>query len=339
MAAINFDGTARKYALRAGGVVALACVLAAAAAVAWSAGDSLPGVAPARGAQPPRAGTPPPDGSAAAFIRAQASVTDVPPMAGDRANTVVAGPRMVYTASAPCRIVDTRTAGSGPVPADSVAEWVTVATDYGAQGGSVTSCGLDGVAVEAVMVNITAVFPATAGYATAYPAGSARPLAASLNYAAGAIVNNTVVAKVDTTSPARPFALYTHAQSHYVVDIVGYYTRETPGDYPLDCTDVTIDRYITSGLLFIENSTPARPSGYTIMSAQCKTSGSNSEGYEGQATINWSNNGLLRLDFPDRDVVACVGRDTVPSSVPGETVIQVVQHCCRVGPDANAPPP
>lgn len=330
MPAINVDGNARRYASRAGGVVALACVLAAAAAVAWTASDVRPGVAAPRGALPARAGAPLTAGSAAAFIRAQEALTAVPPMAGARPTTVVAGPRMVYTALAPCRIVDTRAAGIGPIAADSASAWVTVATDYSAQGGSGTSCGLDGVAAEAVMVNITAVLPTAAGYATAYPPGGARPLAASLNYAAGKIVNNTVVAKVDTASPGRPFALYTFAQSHYVVDIVGYYAREAPGDYALDCTDVRQTRYLTSGQLLNEVSRPSCPAGYKIMAVDCQYAGSGSEGYEGQATYNWSMNGLLYANSDLGERVVCVGRDTVPSSVPGGTVIEVVQHCCRV---------
>ncbi len=46
------------------------------------------------------------------------------------------------------------------------------------------------------MLNLTATNPTRTGYITAWPAGSARPLASNLNFAAGQTVPNLVIAKV-----------------------------------------------------------------------------------------------------------------------------------------------
>lgn len=265
-----------------------------------------------------------------ALVRAQQALAGTPPAMGDRSTTIAPGPRLAFTTIMPCRIADTRVAG-GPVDADTALQVVTMAVDYSAQGGIPSGCGLDAAAAEAVMVNITVVAPERAGYATAYPPGEARPLAASLNYAPGAIVNNTVVAKVATAQRGRPFALYSYARTHVVVDLVGYYTAPPPPrGVAIACTDVRIARSVDAGRLFLEASEPSCPAGYTAMSAGCESQTSGSPGHEGQATIDWTTSGLVWAGFPPATRVACVGRDMVPWTVGGSTPVTVVQHCCRV---------
>lgn len=134
---------------------------------------------------------------------------------------------LTFTPVAPCRIVDTRNAG-GVMATDSSRSYLAVAANVGstfsAQGGSNTNCGVAAVNASAVAINVTAVSPATGGFATVYPAGTTRPLAASVNYSAGAIVNNTVVVGIPNPVALTDFTIYTFAASHYVVDIVGYYS-------------------------------------------------------------------------------------------------------------------
>jgi hypothetical protein len=70
----------------------------------------------------------------------------------------------------------------------------------------------------AVVVNAVAVQPATAGYLTVYPCGS-WPGTASVNFAAGQVVANEVIAKL---SPTGSICVFTSSTTHLVLDAVGY---------------------------------------------------------------------------------------------------------------------
>ncbi|TXH76622.1 MAG: hypothetical protein E6Q88_02525 [Lysobacteraceae bacterium] len=133
---------------------------------------------------------------------------------------------LVYTPVTPCRILDTRVAG-GALAGNFTRDFnavVGAGGNFSSQGGSATNCGLGGLAGQAaVVINLTAVTPTGAGFATVYPFGETRPLASSVNYTAGAIVNNTVVAKLPSPLTTKDFTIYTFATSDFVADIVGYY--------------------------------------------------------------------------------------------------------------------
>ncbi len=143
---------------------------------------------------------------------------------------------LVYTPVTPCRILDTRLA-DGAIAGNSSRDFNAVvgsAGNFSSQGGSTTDCGMVATGQAAVVINVTAVSPTTAGYATVYPFGTARPLAASVNYGLGAIVNNTVVTKLPSPLTSKDFSIYTFAASHFVADIVGFYAP--PQATALQCT-------------------------------------------------------------------------------------------------------
>lgn len=126
---------------------------------------------------------------------------------------------LVYTPLAPCRILDTRSTGAGAIAANSTRNFVAInAGNFTSQGGSATNCGTLGLSATAVAINLTAVTPAGAGYATAYPFGTTQPLAASVNYSASAIVNNALIVQIPNPLSSFDFTVYTFAQSHYVAD-------------------------------------------------------------------------------------------------------------------------
>jgi hypothetical protein len=146
---------------------------------------------------------------------------------------------LVYTPITPCRILDTRVAG-GAIAGNFSRDFNTVVGsggNFSSQGGSSTDCGVVAAGQSAVVINVTAVTPAGAGFATVYPFGAARPAASSVNYAAGAIVNNTVVAKLPNPLTTKDVSIYTFATSDFVADIVGYYAP--PQATALDCTTAT----------------------------------------------------------------------------------------------------
>jgi Leucine-rich repeat (LRR) protein len=71
----------------------------------------------------------------------------------------------------------------------------------------------------AVFLNVTAVAPDAPGHLTVYPCGTERPLASNLNYTAGAVVPNAVLAKVGVGGKV---CIYSKATTHLVVDVNGY---------------------------------------------------------------------------------------------------------------------
>jgi hypothetical protein len=97
--------------------------------------------------------------------------------------------------------------------------------------------GLAGVPLNAdsVVLNVTAVTPTSPGFLTVFPTGSPRQLTSSLNFAAGAIVPNLVIAKVGA---GHSISLYNFAgATHVVVDVVGYFSGTARGHYtPIEPT-------------------------------------------------------------------------------------------------------
>jgi len=180
---------------------------------------------------------------------------------------------LVFTPVQPCRVVDTRVAG-GAIGADASRSFIAVAisagTGFAFQGGSSTDCGVAAVGASAVALNVTAVTPSIGGFATVYPHGSSRPLAASVNYTAGAIVNNTVIVRIPNPLTTNDFTIYTFGQAHYVVDIVGYFSP--PQATRLQCVDTPLNTVtLAAGAnTFINN--PTCPAGYDAVTPYCYTS-------------------------------------------------------------------
>ncbi len=188
---------------------------------------------------------------------------------------------LVFTAVTPCRIVDTRVAG-GAIAANSSRAFLGLAVNSGAnfssQGGSATNCNVAAVGASAIAINVTAVTPSGAGFATVYKSGESRPLAASVNYTAGAIVNNSVVVGVPNPLAITDFVIYTFAQADYVVDIVGYFSP--PQATNLQCTQTALQpNTIAAGASTFFNN-PLCPAGYHEVMPYCYSSdaGVNSAG-------------------------------------------------------------
>jgi len=221
---------------------------------------------------------------------------------------------LTYTPVVPCRIVDTRVAG-GVIAANSSRSFKAVNTaDFTAQGGSATNCGTLGVSASAVAVNVTVVQPVGGGFATVYPFGATQPNAASVNYANGAIVNNTVVSPIPNPLQSSDFTLYTFAQAHYVVDIVGYFAP--PVATALECTETFASQTVAANATF-DIPIPACSAGYTITGAGCRTPGFNQ--------ADWAINGLYR---PSAGVVEayCSGQNKTP----GNITVEGTARCCRI---------
>ena len=81
--------------------------------------------------------------------------------------------------------------------------------------------GVPSTDVSAVVLNVTAVSPAAAGYFTLFPAGQATPLASNLNFLRGQIVPNLVEVGVGAGGDV---SLLSSAPADAVIDLEGYVT-------------------------------------------------------------------------------------------------------------------
>jgi len=104
------------------------------------------------------------------------------------------GPDGLYNPVVPTRIADTRPGFQvGPNPTVGPGGVISVAV---AGPGQVPANPVPATGVSAVVLNVTVVNPASAGFITVYPAGEALPLAANLNFTADQTVPNRVIVKV-----------------------------------------------------------------------------------------------------------------------------------------------
>ena len=177
---------------------------------------------------------------------------------------------LVYTPVQPCRIIDTRNAG-GAIGAGFTRSFKAIdSANFTAQGGSATNCGTLGFRATAVAVTLTVVTPAGPGFATAFPFGIPQPDVSSINYTAGAIVNNGLIIQIPNPMAASDFTLFTLAQSHYVADIVGYFAP--PVVTALQCESIAdlTPTVILPGATG-DSLSEACSSGYTIVSGECNT--------------------------------------------------------------------
>jgi hypothetical protein len=179
---------------------------------------------------------------------------------------------LIFVPIAPCRIVDTRVAG-GVIVANSTRSFdVTAVASYASQGGSATDCNGAGSAgsYAAAALVFTVVSPSTNGYLTAFPFATTQPLAATMVYKAGDILSNFAIVRLDQGASASEVSVYSFAQAHVVVDIVGYFRN--PGEPTLECVNTaeTTDSVPAGGT---QNTVaPACAAGYIQTATNCATS-------------------------------------------------------------------
>jgi hypothetical protein len=123
----------------------------------------------------------------------------------------VAGTLGALVPVSPARILDTRN-GTGGVTGPLVAG-ADVDVQVTGRGGVPAS------GVRAVVLNATVVSPSGAGYLTIFPDGTARPLAADLNYAAGETQANLVVVQLGAGGRVSMAAA---TGTHVIFDVAGW---------------------------------------------------------------------------------------------------------------------
>jgi hypothetical protein len=170
---------------------------------------------------------------------------------------------LIFVPITPCRIFDTRISegGTGPIFANAVKHFVVKKTDsFAAQGGNGSNCGLGAASLNnnfaAAAINLTAISGtfnvpgvnvSAYSWITAYPFGSTKPLASTLNFGATLYDIRTVatVVKVNT-DPAASLHLSIHAtaQTEVIGDLVGYYS--SPRATVLNCTNPPVNTLVVA---------------------------------------------------------------------------------------------
>jgi alpha-tubulin suppressor-like RCC1 family protein len=127
-----------------------------------------------------------------------------------------------FTTATPARFADTRPAGPTVDGAFSGAGRVRGGTSYEIQ---IAGRGTVPTGATAAIVNLTTVGASGPGFATAYPCGATVPTASSVNFGAGGVDPNEVVAKL---SPTGSLCVFAFADTDVLVDVVGWAASASP---------------------------------------------------------------------------------------------------------------
>jgi outer membrane protein assembly factor BamB len=127
------------------------------------------------------------------------------------------GTGSVFTPVTPIRILDTRN-GTGGVSVQVGANQ-SIAVQIAGIGGVPTMAST--IPPKAVVVNVTAVGPTSAGYLTAWPDAVTRPGTSDLNFVGGQTVPNLVVVQVGTTGKIDVYNAF--GSTNVVIDVMGWY--------------------------------------------------------------------------------------------------------------------
>ncbi|MBD0675961.1 hypothetical protein [Streptomyces sp. CBMA156] len=150
---------------------------------------------------------------AALVLTAGTVLPTAPAALAAQATAAQAGPAGPFYSISPVRVLDTRAgvgATAGPIGPDGV---ITL---------NITQAIHADHTPTAVVMNLTAVDPTGDSYLTAYPGGTERPTASTLNVSAGRnVTTNRVTVQV---APDGTVSLYNHVGSvHLVADVQGIY--------------------------------------------------------------------------------------------------------------------
>ena len=128
-----------------------------------------------------------------------------------------------YTGATPTRLADTRDGTGGQLgqlnPSNPL---VVQATGISATTAAGSATSIPSTA-STVALNLTVVDPTAPGFITAYPCDATRPLASNVNYVAGQVVANGVIAPVSASGQV---CLYSSVATDIIVDLAGWF----PGD-------------------------------------------------------------------------------------------------------------
>lgn len=100
------------------------------------------------------------------------------------------------------------------------------------------------------VLNVTAINPENDGFLTVWSGGGARPNTSSVNYKRGQIIANQVHVKAPAAEEPEntDVSVYSHATTHFIIDVVGYYDKYSQHYVPVDSRRVHDSRDPKSSL-------------------------------------------------------------------------------------------
>jgi hypothetical protein len=116
-----------------------------------------------------------------------------------------------FHAVAPCRVLDTRNAGSGPALGAGQERTVSFSG----------ACGVPSTA-RAVSLNVTVTQPTTPGNLVVFPSGTA-PTTSTLNYVAGQTRGNNAIVALGSGTSVNVRANQAGGSVHFILDVNGYF--------------------------------------------------------------------------------------------------------------------
>ncbi|TMD03065.1 MAG: hypothetical protein E6J01_17120, partial [Chloroflexi bacterium] len=150
------------------------------------------------------------------------------------------GPAGTFFPLTPARITDTRPASGQPNAGGTLGAGSTIDVQVTGAGG----VPLTGVA--AVAINATVTGNTKPSFLTAYPTGTARPLASNLNWVGGQVVPNRVIVPVGTGGKVTFYNL--QGSTDLVIDVNGYFADSTSATSGFTYTSLTPARILDTRL-------------------------------------------------------------------------------------------
>nr|WP_095873698.1 hypothetical protein [Streptomyces sp. TLI_235] len=169
------------------------------------------------------------DGRVSLYVGSSGSAQLVADVLGYHTKTV---PGSAFTPVGPERLLDTRT-GNGRPGTAAVAGGETVRLQVAGRG------GVPAAGASAVALNVTVTGTASPGFLTAWPTGTARPVASNLNWAAQQTTANMVVVPLGADGTVSLFN-GGPGGTHLVADVAGYYSGAASGSLYLSAGPVRL---------------------------------------------------------------------------------------------------
>lgn len=135
-------------------------------------------------------------------------------------------PQLEYVPISACRAFNTEREGAGGRIAELTSRdfQIVGSTGFGSQGGKANGCGVPANA-SAVALTLTAADALSAGFLTAYPAGTARPNAITVSYSKNKDATATAIAPLGDGK----ISVYARRAAQAIGDVVGFYVAAQPG--------------------------------------------------------------------------------------------------------------
>ena len=219
--------------------------------------------------------------SGASAVKAAAAKSGKVSAQGLNPDVLGSANNLVYTALAPCRIMDTRTASlasgvQGPIAGNSVKQipgFITAGLNWGQYGGaSASDCGLNstvGGAIYAVAIVITILNPNFSAYLGVSDSSILSTVLSTvaLNYTGGQGLSTMYI--VPQSSNTIYFAMPTGLSANIIFDVVGYFARSEAT--ALECTSPSFTGSVPPGTSTTSTviAYPACATGYMDTGGYC----------------------------------------------------------------------